>query len=85
MSSKSNSDSVNIFDASPFIITKFLSKHRIEIQHLKYDKFYLTAHYFGRSTFSVSLPKNWENHGLAGVGPDINGKYKLCHAQLNAV
>ena len=40
-------NNVQIFDASPFIITKFVKTHRVEIQHIDYDGFYFVGHYYG--------------------------------------
>ena len=60
------SDDVVVYDASPFIVTKFLRQNKYNVQHAKYDYWNLDVHYFGRATFNLDIPESWNNVGLAG-------------------
>ena len=65
------SDSINedvaVYDLPPFVVTKYLKQHRMNVQHMNYDQFSLNARYFGRSSFNVQYPPEWNVVGL-GAG-----------------
>ena len=62
-----SSEKVVIYDAYPFIISKFPEKYRFKVEHSRFDNFHLNGLYHGRSTFNLKVPKFWSNQGLAGT------------------
>ena len=65
------STGVSVFDASPFIITKFSKQGRFKIQHSRFDNFHFTGFYQGRSTFKVNIPNFWQKIFLACVNAQM--------------